>query len=128
MGSGLEKEFVTLHEIVKAAKSRLTANIWDYLVGGTETETTLRRNRMALDSIAFKPRVLRDVSTVDPSSEVFGKKLRIPVVLAPVGSLGIGLALASLTEREAVAVFAAVALALAVWGTLSPPLRPPIVP
>jgi isopentenyl diphosphate isomerase/L-lactate dehydrogenase-like FMN-dependent dehydrogenase len=87
MSSGLESEFVTLHEIVKAAKSRLTANIWDYLVGGTETETTLRRNRMALDSIAFKPRVLRDVSRVEPSSEMFGKKLRIPALLAPVGSL-----------------------------------------
>ena len=87
MGSGLESEFVTLHEIVKAAKAKLTANIWDYLVGGTETETTLRRNRMALDSIAFKPRVLRDVSRIDPSSEIFGKRLRIPVLLAPVGSL-----------------------------------------
>ena len=49
MASGLENEFVTLHEIVKAAKVRLNANIWDYLIGGTETETTLRRNRMALE-------------------------------------------------------------------------------
>jgi glycolate oxidase len=87
MASGLENEYVTLHEIVKAAKIRLNANIWDYLIGGTETETTLRRNRMELDSIAFKPRVLRNVSRIDPSSEVFGKKLRIPVLLAPVGSL-----------------------------------------
>lgn len=87
MASGLENEYVTLHEIVKAAKTRLNANIWDYLVGGTETETTLRRNRMELDSIAFKPRVLRNVSRIDPSSEIFGKKLRIPVLLAPVGSL-----------------------------------------
>src|SRR5438445_3283242 len=87
MASGLESEYVTLHEIVKAAKLRLNANIWDYLIGGTETETTLRRNRMALDSIAFRPRVLRDVSKVDPSSEIFGRKLRLPVILAPVGSL-----------------------------------------
>jgi glycolate oxidase len=78
MASGLENEYVALHEIVKAAKTRLNANIWDYLIGGTETETTLRRNRMELDSIAFKPRVLRDVSKIDPSSEIFGKKLRIP--------------------------------------------------
>ena len=77
MASGLENEFVTLHEIVKAAKIRLNANIWDYLIGGTETETTLRRNRMALDSIAFKPRVLRDVSKIDPSSEILGKKIRL---------------------------------------------------
>lgn len=87
MASGLENEYVTLHEIVKAAKTRLNANIWDYLVGATETETTLRRNRMELDSIAFKPRVLRNVSKIDPSSEILGKKLRIPVLLAPVGSL-----------------------------------------
>jgi isopentenyl diphosphate isomerase/L-lactate dehydrogenase-like FMN-dependent dehydrogenase len=87
MASGLESEFVTLHEIVKAAKIRLNPNIWDYLIGGTETETTLRRNRMALDSIAFKPRVLRNVSKIDPSSEILGKKMRLPVMLAPVGSL-----------------------------------------
>ena len=87
MASGLENDYVTLHEIVKAAKIRLNANIWDYLIGGTETETTLRRNRMDLDCLAFKPRVLRDVSRIDPSSEILGKKLRIPVLLAPVGSL-----------------------------------------
>jgi isopentenyl diphosphate isomerase/L-lactate dehydrogenase-like FMN-dependent dehydrogenase len=87
MPSGLEAQFVTLHEIVKAAKIRLNPNIWDYLIGGTETETTLRRNRLALDAIAFKPRILRNVSRIDPSSEILGKKLRIPVLLAPVGSL-----------------------------------------
>jgi glycolate oxidase len=42
---------------------------------------------MALDSIAFRSRVLRDVSKVDPSVEVLGKKLRLPIVLCPVGSL-----------------------------------------
>ena len=87
MASGLESDFVTLHEIVKAAKIRLNPNIWDYLIGGTETETTLRRNRLALDTIAFKPRVLRDVSKIDPSSEILGQKIRLPVMLAPVGSL-----------------------------------------
>jgi glycolate oxidase len=42
---------------------------------------------LALDSIALRPRVLRDVSKVDPSVGVLGKKLRLPVVLCPVGSL-----------------------------------------
>src|SRR5260370_34568479 len=87
MASGLESEFATLHEIVKAAKIRLSPNIWDYLIGGTETEPRLGRNRMALDSMAFKPRVLRNVSTIDPSSEILGRKIRVPVMLAPVGSL-----------------------------------------
>jgi len=87
MLSETEGQFLTLHEFVKAARLKLSANIWDYLVGGTETETTLRRNRMALDSIAFRPRVLRDVSKVDPSGQIFGRKIRLPVALAPVGSL-----------------------------------------
>ena len=51
MLSETEGEFLTLHEFVKAAKARLSPNIWDYLVGATETETTMLRNRMALDNI-----------------------------------------------------------------------------
>ena len=82
-----QDEFQNLHEIVRRARDQLDQNAWDYIVGGTETETTLRRNRMALDEIAFCPRVLRDVSHVDPSVEAFGRKLRLPVMLAPVGAL-----------------------------------------
>jgi isopentenyl diphosphate isomerase/L-lactate dehydrogenase-like FMN-dependent dehydrogenase len=80
-------DFLTLHEFVKAAKTNLSANIWDYLIGGTETETTVRRNRLALDTLAFRPRVLRDVSNVDCSTQLLGHRLRLPVMLAPVGSL-----------------------------------------
>ncbi len=87
MLSETEGEFLCLHEIVEAAHSRLDRNIWDYLVGGTETETTLRRNRLGLDSIAFRPRVLRDVSKIDTSGRFFGQTIRSPVALAPVGSL-----------------------------------------
>src|SRR6266850_7689 len=87
MGSGLEDRFQTLHEIVRAAKSRLPAGEWDYLMGGTETETTLRRNRLALDSIAFRPRVLRNVSRLDASSTFLGRPVRIPVMFAPIGSV-----------------------------------------
>jgi len=85
--NALADRFQNLHELVGKARANLDQNSWDYIVGGTETETTLRRNRMALDEIAFRPRVLRDVGNVDPSVGVFGRKLRIPVMLAPVGAL-----------------------------------------
>jgi glycolate oxidase len=81
------EEFLTLHEIVAAARRNLAPGPWHYLVGGAETETTVRRNRQALDSIAFRPRVLRDVSHIDPSGKFFGNKTRIPVMLAPIGGL-----------------------------------------
>ena len=87
MAESLEDRYQTLHEIVKAARSRLDRNVWDYLVGGSETETTIARNRYALDSIAFRPRVLRDVSKIDSSGSLLGKPLRIPVLMAPVGAL-----------------------------------------
>ncbi|HXW28151.1 MAG TPA: alpha-hydroxy acid oxidase, partial [Xanthobacteraceae bacterium] len=82
-----EGGFETLHEIVKRARTNLDQNAWDYIIGGTETETTVRRNRMALDSVAFRPRVLRDVSQCDASVERLGRRLRLPVLLAPVGAL-----------------------------------------
>lgn len=87
MSVDLQSSFLTLHEFIKAAKMRLKPDIWDYLTGGTETETTLRRNRMALDQIALRPRILKDVSNIDPGATVLGKKVRLPVVLAPIGGL-----------------------------------------
>jgi isopentenyl diphosphate isomerase/L-lactate dehydrogenase-like FMN-dependent dehydrogenase len=83
------EEFQNLHEFVRKARANLNQNAWDYIVGAAETETTLCRNRMALDEIAFRPRVLRNVAKVEPSVEVFGRKLRLPVMLAPVGALEI---------------------------------------
>ena len=82
-----QEQFLTLQEIVAAARRNLAPGPWSYLVGGAETETTVRRNRLALDSLAFRPRVLRDVSRIDSSSRFFETKIRLPVLLAPIGGL-----------------------------------------
>jgi glycolate oxidase len=79
--------YAVLHEFVAPARRNLSRGTWDYLMGGAETETTLERNRVALDSLAFRPRVLRDVGTVDTRAKVLGRELRLPVILAPIGSL-----------------------------------------
>jgi len=80
-------EYVSNQEIIEAAYRNLPQNVWDYLSGGTESETTMRRNRMGFDTLALKPRVLVDVSKVDTSTTFLGQKLRIPVMMAPIGSL-----------------------------------------
>ena len=80
-------EFLTLQEIVAAARANLAPGPWSYLMGGAETETTVKRNRHALDAIAFRPRVLRNVNRVDTASTFFGHKVRLPVLLAPIGGL-----------------------------------------
>jgi isopentenyl diphosphate isomerase/L-lactate dehydrogenase-like FMN-dependent dehydrogenase len=87
MPESVAERFQNLHEFIKAARTNLNRNAWDYLIGASETETTVARNRMALDSLGFRPRVLCDVTEVDTSASLFGRKLRIPVLLAPVGSL-----------------------------------------
>ena len=83
----VRERFQNLHEFLKVARFKLNRNNWDYIVGGTETETTLARNRQSLDCIAFKPRVLRNVQNVDCSTELYGRKVRLPVLIAPVGGL-----------------------------------------
>ena len=87
MNDPLNQEFLTLQEIVAAARRNLAPGPWSYLVGGAETETTVRRNRLALDSIAFRPRVLRDVSRIDSTAKFLGKTVRLPILLAPIGGL-----------------------------------------
>ena len=81
------ESFLTLQEIVAAARRNLAPGPWAYLVGGTETETTVRRNRQSLDALAFRPRVLNDVSKVDSSARFLGHPARLPVMLAPVGGM-----------------------------------------
>jgi glycolate oxidase len=102
-------DFVSNQEIIVAARRNLTQNVWDYLTGGAESETTMRRNRYGLDGLAFRPRILVDVSHVDASSTFLGQKLRIPVMLAPIGSLQ------SITPAGGVAV----AKAAEEFGTLN---------
>jgi len=77
----------TLFQLLTIAKRNLSPGAWDYLMGGSETETTLNQNRRALDRIAFRPRVLRNVAHIDTGTTLLGQKLKLPIVLAPIGSM-----------------------------------------
>jgi len=80
-------DFTTGHDVIVMARQNLSQDNWDYICGAAESETTLRRNRLALDCLAFRPRVLRDVRTIDTSTDFLDQKLRIPIVLAPMGGV-----------------------------------------
>ena len=79
----------TMQELVAMARQTLAPAVWDYLVGGAETEATIARNRMALDSREFRSRVLRNVSSLDLSTRLLGCAIDMPVFLAPIGSLSL---------------------------------------
>jgi L-lactate dehydrogenase (cytochrome) len=71
------------------AKARLPHFLFEYLDGGSYDEVSLRRNVEDLRSVALKQRVLRDVSSIDLSTELFGKSWALPVGLGPVGLAGL---------------------------------------
>ena len=71
------------------AKARLPHFLFEYLDGGSYDEATLRRNVEDLRSVALKQRVLRDVSAIDLSTELFGNRWAMPVGLGPVGLAGL---------------------------------------
>jgi isopentenyl diphosphate isomerase/L-lactate dehydrogenase-like FMN-dependent dehydrogenase len=83
----LDDEILTTTELVALAKKRLPDAAWDFVVSGAETETTIIRNRHALDAIAFRPRVLRNVENASPATTFLGMKQRLPVLLAPIASM-----------------------------------------
>jgi len=71
------------------ARRRLSRFAFDYLEGGAEDGRTLERNRAAYEQLLFRPRVFRDVSTVDPSVTIFGRKQSLPAIVGPTGLNGL---------------------------------------
>ena len=67
------------------AKRRLPRGVFDYIDGGAEDEITMRANRAAFAEVTFRPRILREVGTVDLHSTLLGQPLSYPLVLAPTG-------------------------------------------
>ena len=72
----------------EAARRRLPRFLFEYIDGGSYAEVTLRKNVEELSEIALRQRVLRDVADLDLSTRLFGQKLSLPVVLAPIGLAG----------------------------------------
>ena len=71
-----------------AAKRRLPPFLFHYIDGGAYAEKTLQRNVEDLAAVALRQRVLKDMSQLDTSIELFGERLSIPVALSPVGLTG----------------------------------------
>ena len=80
-------EIVSLQEFYQFAKKNTPIETWDYIIGAADTETTFKKNRYALDTYAFRPRILNDVEHVDTSVKIFGYNFSLPVFYAPIGSM-----------------------------------------
>jgi L-lactate dehydrogenase (cytochrome) len=72
-------------DLRKIAKRRLPRGVFDYIDGGAEDERSLEDNTAAYARLRFRPRVLRSVGEVDPSTTLLGGRVPMPLVLAPTG-------------------------------------------
>lgn len=86
---GASSVIVSISDFREAARRRVPPFLFDYVDGGSFAEITMARNVTELENISLRQRVLRDVSTLDLSTELFGQKLAMPVALAPVGFAGL---------------------------------------
>ncbi len=75
----------SVEDLRRIARRRLPRGVFDYIDGGAEDERTLRNNTEAFARIEFRPRVLRSVASIDPSTTLLGRPLPYPLVLAPTG-------------------------------------------
>jgi L-lactate dehydrogenase (cytochrome) len=75
----------TIGDLRAIARRRTPRSVFDYVDGAAEAETSLRRARRSFADVEFRPRVLRDVGTVDPSRRIVGTPGTLPLVLAPTG-------------------------------------------
>jgi isopentenyl diphosphate isomerase/L-lactate dehydrogenase-like FMN-dependent dehydrogenase len=73
----------------KLARRRIPAMVWSYVDYGAEDLVTMRANRSAFDRYAFRRRILTGKEATDLSVEVAGQRLELPVLLSPLGSVGL---------------------------------------
>jgi L-lactate dehydrogenase (cytochrome) len=79
------KEKITIYDLQKLAKKKVPRATYDYVEGGAQREISYQRSADAFTNLEFNVRVLRNISSIDTSTEVFGKNVDLPIVFAPTG-------------------------------------------
>ena len=75
-----------IFDFAKLAKIKLDPLAWDYMDEGSEDEVSLRDNRERFNNIIIRPHFLsHDISRIDTSVSLFGKKLDYPIYISVTG-------------------------------------------
>ncbi len=81
-------EAINLFDLRDLAETNIAGQHWGYLMTGTDDDGTIRANREGFQKFRILPRRFNDVSKIDMSIEMFGRKYPLPIFLSPVGSQG----------------------------------------
>lgn len=84
VGARLERA-ANIDDLRLMAKSNLPGGVFDYIDGAAEDEQALVRSIRAFDEVLFRPRVLRDMTSVDTTTTLLGKTIPFPFALSPTG-------------------------------------------
>ena len=76
---------LTIEDLARVARRRTPKAAFDYTEGAAEGELSLARARQAFQDVEFHPSILRDVSQVDPSCQIWGGPSALPFGIAPTG-------------------------------------------
>ncbi len=76
---------LTIYDLRAIAKKRTPQAPFDYTDGGADTESSLTRARDAYEKLEFQPKILLNVKDVDLSVNMLGKKMSMPLGIAPTG-------------------------------------------
>jgi isopentenyl diphosphate isomerase/L-lactate dehydrogenase-like FMN-dependent dehydrogenase len=87
--TALERKGYSVAALRELARKQLPRMLFDMVDGGAGDEVTMRRNEAALAAIEFAPKLLEGAPTRDQSVELFGAKLRSPVIIGPTGLAGL---------------------------------------
>lgn len=79
-------DLINLDQLREQARRKLPQIVFDFIDGGADDERTLARNRSAFDDLSLVPRVLRGAPNVSTETELFGRRISMPVLLAPAGN------------------------------------------
>ena len=112
------RDALTIEDLRRAARRRTPRAAFDYTDGAADAEVSLARARQAFQDVQFNPGVLRDVSSVDTSREVLGRRMALPFGIAPTGFTRLMHAEGEVAGATAAAA-AGIPFALSTMGTTS---------
>src|SRR5918996_655178 len=82
-------EQMGLRDLRAIARQQMPAEAWHHFNGGAETKATFHRNPRSFRKYLFRQRIFHDIVDPDITTELFGHKLPIPAITAPVGSFSL---------------------------------------
>ena len=81
--------FYSIADLREAARRRLPHGLFEFMDRGNDDDVAMHHNRAALESVKLVPRVLVDVSQRSQEITLFGKRHKMPIIVAPTGSAGL---------------------------------------